>query len=47
LRIRLKFFVDVQGEHAQVFSLGYYFLASGRRLGVDGMNSPGPVKKQG
>jgi hypothetical protein len=47
LRIRLKFRVDVQGEHAQVIRLGYYLLASGRRLGAGGLNQPGPVKSQG
>jgi hypothetical protein len=47
LRIRLKFTVDVQGEHAMVTQLGYYLLASGRRLGVGGISEPGPVKPQG
>lgn len=47
LRIRLKFQVDIQGEHAQIQRLGYYLLASGRRLGVGGLNEPGPVKQQG
>jgi hypothetical protein len=47
LRIRLKFRVDVQGEHAQVVRLGYYLLASGRKLGTGGLNQPGPVKSQG
>jgi hypothetical protein len=47
LRIRLKFTVDVQGEHAMVTQLGYYLLAGGRRLGVGGISEPGPVKPQG
>lgn len=47
LRIRLKFRVDVQGEHAQVIRLGYFLMASGRRLGEGGLNTPGPVKQQG
>ena len=47
LRIRLKFKVDIRGEHAQIKRLGYYLLASGRGLGVGGLNEPGPVKKQG
>ncbi len=47
LRIRLDFKVDVQGEEAQVIQLGYYLLASGRRLGEGGLNEPGPVKPQG
>ena len=47
LRIRLKFRVNVQGEHAQVQRLGYYLLASGRRLGEGGLTEPDPVKQQG
>jgi hypothetical protein len=47
LRIRLRFNVDIQGEHAQIVRLGYYLLASGRRLGQGGLNEPGPVKSQG
>lgn len=47
LRIRLKFRVDIQGEYAQIVRLGYYLLASGRGLGVGGINAPGPVKQQG
>ena len=47
LRIRLKFQVVIQGEHAQIEQLGYYLLASGRRLGQGGLDTPGPVKKQG
>jgi len=47
LRIRLKFDVLVQGEHANVWALGYYLMASGRRFGSGGLNTPGPVKEQG
>lgn len=47
LRIRLKFRVSIMGEHARIYRLGYYLLASGRRLGVGGLNQPGPVKPQG
>ena len=47
LRIRLNFLVKIQGEYAQIKRLGYYLLASGRRLGVGGLNTPGPVKEQG
>jgi hypothetical protein len=47
LRIRLKFKVGIQGEHAQIIRLGYYLLASGRGLGEGGLDEPGPVKKQG
>ena len=47
LRIRLKFQVSIRGEHAQIIRLGYYLLAQGRRLGVGGINEPGPVKQQG
>ena len=47
LRIRLRFEVFVQGEHAQVVTIGYFLLASGRRLGAGGLNQPGPVKQQG
>lgn len=47
LRIRLRFRVDVQGEHARIVRLGYFLMASGRRLGVGGINEPGPVFPQG
>ena len=47
LRIRLRFRVAVQGEQARVTQFGYYFLASGRELGVGGLGQPGPVKQQG
>jgi len=47
LRIRLRFTVEVQGEHAHVTQLGYYLLASGRELGEGGLNQPAPVKQQG
>ena len=40
LRIRLDFSVDVQGEKAELSQLGYYLLASGRRLGEGGLNEP-------
>lgn len=46
-RIRLRFEVFVQGEHSQVINLGYYLMASGRRLGEGGLSEPGPVKRQG
>ncbi len=47
LRIRLKFQVWIQGEHAQIVRLGYHLLASGRQLGEGGLGQPGPVKEQG
>ena len=47
LRIRLKFDVIVQGEHANVWALGYYVMASGRMRGPGGINDPEPVKPQG
>jgi hypothetical protein len=47
LRIRLMFDVKIQGENAEIARLGYFLMASGRRLGEGGINEPGPVKKQG
>lgn len=47
LRIRLKFHLGVQGEHAEITRIGYYLMASGRRLGVDGLGVPGPIHPQG
>ena len=47
LRIRLKFTVNIMGEHAQIIRLGYYLLAAGRELGEGKLDEPGPVKKQG
>lgn len=46
-RIKLMFRVNVQGEHAQVIRLGYFLMASGRALGVEGIDEPGPVIDQG
>ncbi|MGI9551862.1 MAG: hypothetical protein ACR2MT_11730 [Aurantibacter sp.] len=42
-RIRLKFKVRVRGEKSIVRNIGYYLIASGRRLGEVGLKSPGPV----
>ena len=39
-RIRLKFVVSVKGEGSFVMRIGYYFTAAGRRLGVEGLDSP-------
>lgn len=39
-RIRLKFHLGVKGEESFVMSIGYYFTARGRNLGVKGINSP-------
>ncbi len=47
LRIRLKFRLIIYGVHAQIHRLGYYLMASGRRLGEGGLSKPGPVKPQG
>ena len=47
LRIRLKFNVEIQGSHFYVQRIGYWLMASGRRLGVGGINEPGPVHPQG
>ncbi|MGI9546127.1 MAG: hypothetical protein ACR2MM_02730 [Flavobacteriaceae bacterium] len=42
-RIRLKFNLSVKGEGSMVFRIAYQLTARGRRLGVNGLNSPGPV----
>jgi hypothetical protein len=45
-RIRLKFKIAAKGENSVPLGVSYYLIARGRELGVDGLNSPGPVHEQ-
>ncbi len=42
-RIRLKFTLSVKGEGSSVYRIAYQLTARGRRLGIGGLKSPGPV----
>ncbi len=42
-RIRLKFTLSVKGIGSTVSRIAYQLTARGRHLGIEGLNSPGPV----